>query len=455
MHASEDASGMDRANAADLMQQASGRGSAPMQVGGVLVLRGCPEPERVRAALAERIRAVPRLRRRLISAPFGAGRPVWVDDPAFDIDAHVRVVRCPAPGGDAELLAIAADLLTHALPRDRPLWSATFVDGLADGRSALVVMFDHVLADGIGGLFVLSQLVDGLTPAPDSGFPATPPQRAELFADALRSRIRAVRRLPAVPRMLAAAWAELAPSVHVRAPQTSLNQPTGPDRQLGVARTDLDSVRRIAHAYGGTINDVVLAAVTGALHDLLDGRGESIDSLVVSIPVSSRRKTADGRLGNAVGVLPIELPAAGDPAYRLDRIARIVRDRKTDAPGASSLVLAPVLRMLAAAGLFDRYVTHQRRINTLVTNVRGPGEPLTFLGVPIAEIIPVTTTTGNVTVSFAVFSYAGRLTVSVVADPVGCPDLPTLVCLLQNELRQAGAGCGGAARPVRPAPVRR
>jgi diacylglycerol O-acyltransferase / wax synthase len=447
--------GLDRATGIDLMQQASGRGSAPMQVGGVLVLRGRTEPELVRAAIAERIRAVPRLRRRLVSVPFGAGRPVWVDDPAFDIDAHVRVVRCPAPGGEAELLSIAADLLTHALPRDRPLWSVTLVDGLADGRSALVVMFDHVLADGIGGLFVLSRLVDGPTPVPDSGFPATPPQRAELFADALRSRIRAVRRLPAVPRMLAAAWAELAPSVHVRAPPSSLNQPTGPDRQLGVVRTDLDSVRQIAHAYGGTINDVVLAAATGALHDLLAGRGESIDSLVVSIPVSSRRRTADGRLGNAVGVLPIELPAAGDPAYRLDRIARIVHDRKTDAPGASSAVLAPVLRMLAATGLFDRYVTHQRRINTLVTNVRGPGEPLTFLGVPIAEIIPVTTTTGNVTVSFAVFSYAGRLTVSVVADPVGCPDLPTLVSLLQNELRQAGAGCGGAARPVRPAPGRR
>jgi hypothetical protein len=222
-----------------------------------------------------------------------------------------------------------------------------------------------------------------------------------------------------------------------------------------VARADLESVRLIAHAHGGTVNDVVLAAVTGALHDLLAGRGENIDSLVVSVPVSSRHTTADGRLGNAVGVLPIELPAAGGPAYRLDRIARIVRDRKTNAPGASSVLLAPLMRVLAATGAFDWYVSHQRRINTLVTNVRGPKTPLTFLDVPIEDVIPVTTSTGNVTVAFAVFSYAGRLTVSIVADPVGCPDLPELVSLLQNELRQAGGDCGDATRPVRPPSGRR
>src|SRR5262245_25619296 len=156
MRISEDRSGIDRASALDLMQQASGHGSAPLQVGGVLVLDGLPDPARVRAALAERIRTVPRLRRRLVRTPFGAGRPVWVDDPAFGIDAHVHVERCPAPGGEAELLEFAADLLTRALPHDRPLWSVTLVHGLAGGRSALVVMIDHVLADGVGGLAVLN-----------------------------------------------------------------------------------------------------------------------------------------------------------------------------------------------------------------------------------------------------------------------------------------------------------
>ncbi len=112
---------IDRASAADLMQQASGHGSAPMQVAGVLVLHGRPSPDEVRAAIADRIRAVPRLRRRLVRAPFGAGRPVWVDDPAFDAAHHVRSVRCPPPGGEMELLAIAAELLTRALPRDTAL----------------------------------------------------------------------------------------------------------------------------------------------------------------------------------------------------------------------------------------------------------------------------------------------------------------------------------------------
>ncbi|HYU87016.1 MAG TPA: wax ester/triacylglycerol synthase family O-acyltransferase, partial [Kribbellaceae bacterium] len=431
---------IDRASAADLMQQASGHGSAPMQVAGVLVLHGRPSPDEVRAAIADRIRAVPRLRRRLVRAPFGAGRPVWVDDPAFDAAHHVRSVRCPPPGGEMELLAIAAELLTRALPRDRPLWSVTHVDGLAGGRSALVVLFDHVLADGIGGLAVLDRLVDGAPAVPASDFPQPAARRGALVADAFRTRIRAVARFPAALRLVTGAWAELAPAMKTQAPRCSLNRPTGPARRLAVARADLAAVRSVAHVHGGTVNDVVLAAVTGALREVLAGRGEVVDRFVISVPVSPRRRTDAARLGNEVGVLPIELPATGDPWSRLDRVARIVRSRKTAAPGTSSALLAPMIRALAAIGLFDWFVAHQRQINTLVTNVRGPDRPLTFLGVPIADIVPVTTTTGNVTVSFAVFSYAGRLTVTVVADPAACPDLPVLVALLQDELdRLTGA----------------
>jgi diacylglycerol O-acyltransferase / wax synthase len=425
---------IDRASAADLMQRSSGHGSAPMQVAGVLVLQGRPAFDDVRTAIGERIRSVPRLRRRLTATPFGAGRPIWVDDPGFEIDAHVRAVCCPPPGGETELLAVAAGLLTDPLPPDRPPWSVTHVDGLDGGRTALVVLVDHVLADGVGGLAVLERLVDG-SPAMAAGdFPSAPPPRRVLVRDALRSRARVLGRLPSFARLLAGAWRELAPAVRTRAPRCSLNRPTGPARRLALARAELGAVRSVAHDHGGTVNDVVLTAVTGALHTLLAGRGEQVDRFVVSIPVTPRRHTDAGRLGNLVGVLPIELPATGESRTRLERTARIVRSRKTAAPGASVAVLAPVLRLLDAVGLFGRYVSHQHQVSTLVTNIRGPDHRLSFLGLPVAEIIPVTTTTGNVTVCFAVLSYAGRLTVTVVADPATCPDLPALVSGLQHEL---------------------
>jgi diacylglycerol O-acyltransferase / wax synthase len=449
MPTSRRASGIDRATAADLMQRAAGHGSAPMQVGGVLVLEGRPAPDEVQAAIVERIRGVPRLRRRLVRTPFGAGRPVWVDDAAFDVGAHVRAVRCPPPGGEAELLAIAAGLVVHALPRDRPLWSVAQVDGLAGGRSALVVLFDHVLADGIGGLAVLSRLVDGAPAAAETGFPLPPPRRAALVADAVRSRIRAIRQLPTRLRLIRAAGAELAAAAGPRPPSCSLNRPTGPTRRLGVARAGLDAVRSVAHAHGGTVNDVVLTAVTGALRELLSRRGELVDRFVVSVPVSARRRQDAAKLGNVVGVLPVDLPATGPSRARLERIARVTRARKATGAGASSALLAPVLRALAATDLFGWYVSRQRLVNTLVTNVRGPDRSLSFLGLPIAEVIPVTTTTGNVTVAFAVLSYAGRLTVTVVADPVRCPDLPVLVSLLQDELDQltASARQDATSRP--------
>jgi WS/DGAT/MGAT family acyltransferase len=425
---------IDRATGADLMQQASGHGSAPMQVAAVLVLDGIAPPDEVPAAIAERIQAVPRLRRRLVGTPLGAGRPVWVDDPGFDIDTHVRAVRCPSPGGEAELLAVVADITRHALPPDRPLWSITVVNGLAGRRSALVVLFDHVLADGVGGLAVLDRLVDGAPAAPADAFPQPPPRGRELATDALRCRLRAIGRLPAALRLLPTAWAELAPAIGTRAPRCSLNRPTGTTRRFGVVRARLDAVRSVAHAHDATVNDVALTAVTGALHTLMGRRGEAVDRFVVSVPVSARRQADPTQLGNLVGVLPVELPATGDPWSRLDRVARIVRSRKTRAAGASSTLLAPVFRALAGTGLFGWYVARQRLVNTIVTNVRGPDHPLEFLGIPITDIVPVTTTTGNLTVCFAVFSYAGRLTVTLVADPVGCPDLPDLVSLLQDEL---------------------
>ncbi|SFQ95988.1 acyltransferase, WS/DGAT/MGAT [Lentzea waywayandensis] len=408
-----------------------------MQVAAVLVLE-TPSPAdigAVREAIAARITAVPRLRQRLVRTPFGHGRPVWIDDPSFAIASHVSSAGCPAPGDEQALLDVVADIVTRRLPPSRPLWSATLVTGIAEGRCALVVVFHHVLADGIGGLAVLTHLVDGVPIAPHRGFPRRAPRRLDLFIDVLRSRARAVRRLPAGAGRLRAAVAELGVGGGAHPPDCSLNRPTGRSRALAVARADLGAVRATAHAQGGTVNDVVVTAVAGALGTVLAGRGEAVDRLVISVPVSARRHATTAELGNQVGVIPVEVPTGGDPIQRLADVARITRQRKTRAPGSSAALITPVFRALAQFGAYEWFVNRQRLVNTFVSDLHGPEQRLSFLGAPVVDVIPVSGISGNVSVAFTALSYAGTLNITAIADPNRCPDLRLLAEQLRRELR--------------------
>jgi WS/DGAT/MGAT family acyltransferase len=359
---------------------------------------------------------------------------VWVDDPAFDISDHVSSVGCPAPGDERALLRIVAQAVTTRLARDRPLWSVTLVTDLSPDRSALVVVFHHVLADGIGGLAVLAHLVDGAPVAPDHGFPRRAPRHRELAVDAARTRARAVGTLPTEIGRLRAAVAEAGIGRTTRAPHCSLNQPTGTNRALAVARVDLTALHAAAHAHGGTINDAVLSAVAGALRTVLTARGEDVDHLVVSIPVSARRQAEVAELGNRVGVIPVEIPTTGDPIRRLAAIARITRQRKTAAPGSSAALIGRGFRALAKIGAYRWFVDRQRLVNTFVSDLHGPDHAMTFLGAPIVDLIPVSGISGNVTVAFVALSYAGTLTVTVIADPDRVPDLDDLAEALRREL---------------------
>jgi WS/DGAT/MGAT family acyltransferase len=427
---------IERTSPTDLMQLACDLPGSPMQVAAVLVLgtTSALDLAAVRDAIGHRIQAVPRLRQRLVRAPFGGGRPVWVDDPDFDIRDHVNAVGCPAPGDETALLGVAADTMARRLPRNRPLWSATLVTSLSDGRAALVVTLHHVLADGIGGLAVLARLVDGAPTTPDTVFPRPAPGRRTLLLDASGTRLRALDHLPAKARQLRSAIAELTTGGVAGPPRSSLNRPIGVHRSLAVARADLASVQRVAHAHGATVNDVVLTAVTGALHAVLSHRGESVDRFVISVPVTGRRSATAGHLGNEVGVMTVPVTVAGDLHQRLAVIARTTRNRRPATPSASAALLAPVFRTLAWLGVFRWFVNRQHRVTTMVTNLHGPDVRLSFLAAPITEVIPVSPITGNVTVAFAVLSYAGTLGITVMVDPRCCPDLPVLVARLQSEL---------------------
>ncbi len=155
---------------------------------------------------------------------------------------------------------------------------------------------------------------------------------------------------------------------------------------------------------------------------------------MISIPVSSRRQASATELGNRVGVIPVELPTTGDPLERLEQIALITATRKGQAPGASAALIGPAFRALATLGVFDWFISRQRLINTFVTNLRGPDRHLSFGGAPVVDVIAIPMVTGNITVAFAAMSYAGRLTVTVIADPSQCADLPDIAAALQNEL---------------------
>jgi len=438
--------GPDRASAADLMQFATGDGRAAGHIGAVLVLGATPgfSVAEARRTFGERIRAVPRLRQRLYRAPPGCGRPYWADDPAFDIHEYVRQVRCPPPGDERALLDLAAAQLREPLPRSRPLWSATFVTGLADGGTGLLVVMDHVLADGVAGLAVLGTLVDQVAetaPARADRFPVPAPRARELAAEAWRGRLRrAGRTQSGAPgqarglRRIREGMAELGGARPPRRPLISLNRPVGPRRRLDVVTVDLAAVRDLGHAHRGTVNDVVLAAVAGALRTLLAARGEQLGEVTITVPVAARRAATGGELGNQIGIMPVTVPATGDFGARVSRTAEITRERKSRARGASATLFVPAFRLLARTGLLRWFARHQRVVQTFVTDLHGPEEPLTFGGAAVRAIIPIPTTTGNVTVTFAAASYAGTLCITILSDPSRVPDAPALAAALRHEL---------------------
>lgn len=440
---------IERAGSADLVMRAmDARSPEPQHVAAVLVLGPGADREELARVLARRAAAVPRLRQRLVPLPPGCGHPIWLDVPDFDATAHVHHARCPAPGDERALLGLAVSVVAHRLPRGRPLWSAVVVSGLAGDRTGVVLVVHHVLADGLGGLAVLARLLDPDEPPPtDPPAARARPSWRRLAADALRTDLAALRRAPD-------SWRDLRRSLtaggglHAEAATgCSLLAPTTGAGHLGVATVDLAALRVAAHRHGGTLNDAVLCAVGGALRALLRGRGETVDTFRVTVMVSARRSADPADLGNRVTPLLVAVPGDGTPEERLRRIAGAVgraRDQATGPPVVS--VLGPVFRWAAWLGLYRRYMLRQRRLHTLVSNVRGPSDAATLAGVPVSSIVPVALgEAGNVTVSFVVLSYAGTLTVTAVADAV-VRDLPVLERALQGELDALVGGPG--ARPA-------
>src|SRR5919206_1246225 len=335
-----------------------------MHVAGVTLFDGSPpEHDELVAALESRLHLVPRYRQKLAFVPFGQGRPRWVDDPHLNLHYHVRSTALPAPGTEDQLKALAGRVFSQRLDRDKPLWELWVAEGLDGGeRFAVLSKTHHALVDGVSGVDIMSVLFDtSPQPAapPDTGerwLPRPLPSPAQLLGEALVERatipgelartIRAVLRGPrrvaeglrdAAVGVGAMAWSGLNP-----APPSPYNKPIGPHRRFTWVRASLADVKAIKNELGGTVNDVMLAVVAGALgRDLrrrgVDMRGRELKAMV---PVSVRAEEARGALGNQVAAMMAPLPVGSDdPAERFSRISASMRRLKESGQAVGAQVL--------------------------------------------------------------------------------------------------------------------
>jgi diacylglycerol O-acyltransferase len=418
-----------------------------------------PTPEEIRAAVGRKLPLAPRCRQRLVKVPFALGRPVWVDDPEFDLSRHVVRVRVPAPGGHAELVDLVGRLLSEPLDHALPLWQDWVVEGLPDGRWALLTKVHHTMVDGIAGTDLLSTLLDTTPdgePVPsDDWHPAGVPGPVRLVSEAVREnvglRLDELRSLPVAvgaalrgglrhPRTAtegarAAARGLLGFVGNARlTPGTSLIGPIGRDRGFGWTDVDLDAVLEAHRQLGGTVNDLVLAAVTNGFRELLIARGDqpiaqSVRSLV---PVSVRRPHERGQLDNRVSAILVELPVEiEDPRDRLTEVAIRMRSLKASHEaqiGEQITGIADALPPLAlAAFLHLVFRLPHRNLTTVITNVPGPDGALFLAGRPMLAMYPYVPIADRLRTGIAVTTYDGRLLLGVTTDRSSMPDADLLL----------------------------
>ena len=416
--------------------------NAHMHVAAVLLFDGDPpEQHEVAEALEGRLHLVPRYRQKLAFVPLGQGRPVWVDDPHFNLDYHVRKTALPAPGSEEQLRNLAGRVFSQRLDRDKPLWELWVVEGLEGGGFAVLSKTHHALVDGVSGVDIASVLFD-TQPEPaaphDPGkrwLPAPPPSRTQLLGEALAERLsepteiaRGVRAALRAPRRLALsaygslvgvgamAWAGLRP-----APPTPYNQAIGPHRRFNWVRVSLDDVKAIKNELGGTVNDVMLATVTLALGRHLRRRGVDTTDLTLKamVPVSVRADIEQGALGNRVAAMMAPLPVGvEDSADCLRQISDAMLHLKDggQAVGAERLTelsgFAPPTVMSQAARVMQR----QRFFNLVVTNVPGPQFPLYLMGRELVDLFPMVPLAPGQAVGVAIMSYNGKINFGLVGD---------------------------------------
>lgn len=435
--------------------------SAHMHVGAVALFQGPPPPySDVLALIGARLERVPRYRQRVLQVPFKQGRPVWIDEAQFDLEYHVRRTALPAPGGEAELKRLAARLLSQQLDRDKPLWEMWLVEGLDDGRFAILSKTHHCMLDGIAGMDLATVLLDSEPasappPPPAPWTPRKSPPMTELLVSSMKEQLANPLRLARealepdsdAAKVLGQVFGGLRPLLDMvtmgRAPESPLNVPIGPHRRFEMLELPLAQVKAVRAGLRVTVNDVILAVVAGGLRSWLSARGEPPASdLRVLVPVSMRSRDSRGTFGNRISAVFCALPLAEqNPLERMRRIHESMKSVKESghAVGAQTLSrlgdFAPPTLLAQAARL--QAVT--RMFNLVVTNVPGPQFPLYLLGRRMLRCYPQVPLAAQQAVGIALLSYDGRIGVGLIGDADAARDLPELATALRAALDELQA----------------
>lgn len=447
-----------------------------MHIGAVLILEGPPPPlTKLREMVASKLPLVPRYRQVVQPVALELGRPMWVDDPHFDIDYHLRPARVPEPGDNAQMEDLVGYLMGRTLDRNRPLWEMWRIEGLQDDRWAVVAKVHHCMADGVSGAELLSLILD---PSPDAEpMPASlwEPEPAPNLADSLlqslgqatdtgRGMVRAMWGLATRPARVLGPVRDLsrAFTVVTRTAKpmvaSSLNGPIGPNRRWAGTSVPVADVKKVRSTLGGAFNDVILAAVTRGFRDLLDYRGEPVDHPIRTlVPVSVRerdergRAIGDGTLANKVAAIFAELPVdTEDPVERLAMISRQMDEAKetnqAEVAAWFTDLAAFVPRAVSSLGLrlFSRAA--QRNVTTITTNIPGPQFPLYAAGCRMLHAYPYVPIGMQVRMGVAILSYDGEVNFGITGDYDNAPDVDVMAAGIDAGMQELidVAGMGSA-----------
>jgi diacylglycerol O-acyltransferase / wax synthase len=463
---------LDRLTAVDasfLHQEGS---SSHMHVGAVLVFEG-PPPSYTDLLdhLRGRLHMVPRYRQKLTFPRFELGRPLWVDDPNFNLEYHVRHTALPSPGSEEQLRNLTARIVSQQLDRSKPLWEIWLVQGLEGNRFALISKTHHSLVDGVSGVDLITVLFD-LTPVPQQvehdgreWAPAPEPSQATLAATGLRGLVRAPFELAgraanslshprtAIGNARQAAegvgeilWAGLNP-----APPTPLNVQIGPHRRFSWVRLELSDFKTVKNAFGGTVNDVVLTVVAGALREFLRSRGVRTEGLELRalVPVSIRAQDEHHQLGNRIAVMRGPLPVyIADPIARLRAVKQAMDGLKESKQALGAEVISNVQNLAPPTILAQasRINFSTRLFNLIVTNVPGPQFPLYLLGRELQDLFPVAFLPEEHALAVAIMSYNGNVAFGLLGDYDALSDIEDIADGLDASLEELLVAAKKAAK---------
>ena len=423
-----------------------------MAIASLAIFEGpAPRYEEILGLFASKLHLVPRYRQTVRFVPYDLGRPVWVDDPHFNLQYHVRHTAIPSPGSPEQVRRLMGRVMSQQLDRQKPLWEAWVAEGIGGGeRWGVIPKNHHCMVDGVSGTDLLTVIMDDRPDpeplGPEPWEPERQPGSGELLADAVRERVtspyeiaRSLRASLRTPRRLGQSLRDLGEGLwsFTRLQRTGLgtglNGPIGPHRRWSWAETTLDKIKQIRKAHGGTVNDVVLAAITRGFRELLQSRGEKVSGHVVRtlVPVSVRRPDQRGELNNRVSSMFADLPVGiEDP---LDRLA-FLKSEMTELKESKMAVaveeltslsgFAPPVLLAQGARFFARLP--QQNVQTVTTNVPGPQHPLYACGRRMVSVYPFVPLGSGVRIGVAIFSYAGQLGFGVTGDYETAPDIQIL-----------------------------